>query len=134
MQEKEKNVPTVKFLTVFGEKITGAEHYEPEWDTCDQRAPVNNPVDLYNQFVFAEPIDVADLDSETLEDFDNDIYDYEERTDLGVDIATASNISMQRQSVRSTKQSITADKDNQNLNKEKEKTEPKVDAEDGENL
>lgn len=132
MQEKDKNVSMVKFLTVFGEKITGAEHYEPEWDTCDQRAPVNNPVDLYNQFVVLEPVDVADLDSETLDDFDNDIYDYEERTDLGVDIATASNISMQRQPVRSTEQ--LSDKDDQNLNKEKEKTESKVDAEDGKDL
>ena len=89
MQEKEKNVSTSQFLSVFGPKITGAEFYNPDDDTCDQRAPVNDPQALYEQFVIPEDI-MDELESETIDDFDDDFaYDYEDRLDYGVDIADA---------------------------------------------
>lgn len=96
MQEKDKNVSTVKFLTVFGtEKILGAEEYIVTDDITDQRAPVNDPQALYEQFVVPEDI-MDELEDEKLEDFDNDIYPYEDRTDYGVDIAAAANLDLKK--------------------------------------
>lgn len=95
MQEKKENVSTVKFLSVFGPKILSGEQYFENDDTTDQRAPVNNPMDLYNQFVVPDEV-MSELESETIDDFDNDIYDYDDRTDYGVDVAEAADIERQR--------------------------------------
>lgn len=96
MQEKDKNVSAVKFLTVFGtEKLLDAEEYFVEDDITDQRAPVNDPQALYEQFVVPEDI-MDELEDEKLEDFDNDIYPYEDRTDYGVDIAAAANLDLKK--------------------------------------
>lgn len=96
MQEKDKNVSTVKFLTVFGtEKLLDAEEYFVEDDITDQRAPVNDPQALYEQFVVPEDI-MDELEDEKLEDFDNDIYPYDDRTDYGVDIAAAANLDLKK--------------------------------------
>lgn len=94
MQEEEKNVFTVKFLSVFGDKIRGGEKYYVDDDTCDQRAPVNDPQELYNSFIVPEDV-MDELENESVEDFENDVYDYEDRTDLGVDIAAAANLNFQ---------------------------------------
>lgn len=95
MQENHKNVSTVNFLRLFGAKITAGESMPVQDDICDQRAPVNDPQALYEQFVV--PDDMMDeLDNEKIEDFDNDIYDYEDRTDYGVDIAAAADLSLKR--------------------------------------
>lgn len=101
MQEKEKNVSTCQFLSVFGTKITGAEFYNPEDDTTDQRAPVNDPQALYEQFVVPEDI-MDELESETIDDFDNDdeFYPYEDRTDYGVDIADAARLDLKKSKER----------------------------------
>lgn len=93
MQENDKNVSTVKFLSVWGKKIRSGECFSISDDTTDQRAPVNDPIDLYNQFVMSDEI-MDELDSEVIDDFENDIYDYEDRTDLGVDIAAAAQLSL----------------------------------------
>ncbi len=93
MQEKEKNASTVKFLSVWGKKILSGESFSKNDDTTDQRAPVNDPFDLYNQFVMPDEI-MDELDAERIDDFDNDFYDYEDRTDLGVDIAAAAQLSL----------------------------------------
>ena len=93
MQENDKNVSTVNFLSVWGKKIRSGECFSKADDTTDQRAPVNDPIDLYNQFVMSDEI-MDELDSECIDDFDNDVYDYEDRTDLGVDIAAAAQLSL----------------------------------------
>lgn len=95
MQEKKKNASTVKFLSSFGSKVLCGEHYFENDDTTDQRAPVNNPMDLYNQFVVPDEV-MTELESETIDDFDNDVYDYDDRTDYGVDVAEAADIEYQR--------------------------------------
>ena len=73
MQEKDKLNSTVKFLRAFGDKITGGETFNPADDTCDQRAPINDPESLYNQFVVPAGL-LDELDSETIDDFDNHQY------------------------------------------------------------
>lgn len=95
MQEENKNASTVKFLSVFGMKVVDGEKYNPDDDTTDQRAPVNNPEALYEQFVV--PQDVMDeLDRETVDDFDDDIYPYEDRTELGEDIAMMASLNLEK--------------------------------------
>lgn len=95
MQEKDKNVYMNHFLSVFGDKILGGETYDSSDDQTDQRAPVNDPEALYEQFVVPEDI-MDELDDETLDDFENDIYPYEDRTELGVDIAAAAHLDLQK--------------------------------------
>lgn len=103
MQEKKENSSTVKFLSVFGPKVLCGEQYFENDDTTDQRAPVNNPQELYNQFVL--PAEVMDeLDAETIDDFDNDVYDYEDRTDYGVDVADAAEIEYKRSKIKTAAQ------------------------------
>lgn len=89
MQEKEKNASTVKFLSVFGEKITDSEKYDPKDDTTDQRAPVNSPDVLYQQFVVGSDV-MDELEAEVIDDFDYDVYPYEDRSEMGEDIAEMS--------------------------------------------
>lgn len=93
MQQNKKNVSTVKFLSVFGDKIVSGESYNPKDDTCDQRSPVNNPEWLYEQFVVPEDV-MDELDAENLEDFEEDIYPYEDRSEMGEDIALAAQLDL----------------------------------------
>lgn len=83
-----------QFIKPYGQKIVSGEHYFPDDDTTDQRSPVNNIEDLYNQFVVPEDV-MDELDSENVEDFDNDIYDYDDRSEFGEDIAAAGQIDME---------------------------------------
>lgn len=97
MQEKDKNVSTVKFLTVYGPKISSNEHYNSEDDTTDQRAPVNNPSELWDTFMMDDEMRAAiaaSLEDENIDDFDDDVYDYEDRSDLGEDIALAQSLDL----------------------------------------
>lgn len=96
--KEEESKETVKkapqFITAYGPKITAGEHYSPEDDTTDQRSPVNNIDELYNQFVL--PMDVMDeLDHEKIDDFDEDVYDYDDRSEYGEDVAEAGQIDME---------------------------------------
>lgn len=93
MQEKQKDLYAVKFLSVFGEKIVGGEYYNPDDDITDQHAPVNDPEVLYEQFVVPEDI-MDELEDENIEDFENDLYPYEDRTEYGVDIAAAAHLDL----------------------------------------
>lgn len=89
-----KTVKAPQFITAYGQKITAGEHYSPEDDTTDQRAPVNNIDELYNQFVL--PMDVMDeLGHEKIGDFDEDVYDYDDRSEYGEDVAEAGQIDME---------------------------------------
>lgn len=107
MSNETKNSITDRFLTVYGPKPHCNELFNPEDDTTDQRSPVNNPLDLFNQFVV--PDDVMDeLDNESVDDFENDIYDYEDRSDLGEDIALAASLDLtkRRQAKSVSKKSV----------------------------
>lgn len=88
-------VKSMEFISQFNcPKIVHGEEFYPEDDICDQRAPINDPESLYNQFVIPEEL-YDDLDNETLDDFEGDVYDYDDRTDLGVDIALAAELERQ---------------------------------------
>lgn len=100
MQEK---IKPMEFLSQFGPKIMSSETFYPEDDICDQRAPINDPQELYNQFVVPEEL-YDDLDNETLDDFEGDVYDYEDRTDLGVDIALAAELGRQGKKLKKQKE------------------------------
>lgn len=84
-----------RFLTVYGKHVVNGEKYVASDDTCDQRSPVNDPQELYNMFMVPEDI-MDELDAETLQDFDNDDYDYDDRTDYGVDVAAASQLDLRK--------------------------------------
>lgn len=94
MSTTEKKLSTTQFIAPFGPKITAGEYYSPEDDTTDQRSPVNNIDELYNQFVL--PMDVMEeLDNEKIDDFDEDVYDYDDRSEYGEDVAEAGQIDME---------------------------------------
>ena len=103
-----ENVSTVNFLTNYGPRVVCGEVYYPDDDICDQRAPVNDPEALYNTFIVPEEV-MSELDAETLDDFEGDIYDYEDRTDLGVDIALAGDLSLQKSKNKNKKIKETAE-------------------------
>lgn len=94
MSNEEKKLTVGQFIAPYGKKITSGEHYNAKDDTTDQRAPVNNIDELYNQFVV--PMDVMDeLDDEKISDFDNDVYDYDDRSEYGEDVAAAGQVDME---------------------------------------
>lgn len=77
-----------KFISQYGVKKLGANEFNSKMDTTDQRAPITSVEELWNTYMGAE--DVADeLEDETLDDFDNDIYPYDDISELGEDILTA---------------------------------------------
>lgn len=92
MQEK------LRFLSVYGPKVLCAEKFNPDDDTVDPRAPVNNPSELYDSFFGDETrVEIEDtLRDEKITDFDDDVYDYEDRSELGEDIALAQAIDLSR--------------------------------------
>lgn len=77
-----------KFIYPFGAKISGYNEFNPEMDITDQRAPINQPQELFEQFVIDDEIH-DELENEKIEDFDSDIYDYDDRTEYGLDIAAS---------------------------------------------
>lgn len=63
----------------------------PSIDVTDQRAVVQSAEQMYNRFL-VDPSTFAELQAETVEDFNRDVYDYEDRSEYGVDVVTASNL------------------------------------------
>lgn len=109
MPEKKENALTAQFLSNYGPKIRSAEEYDPADDTCDQRSPVNDPEALYNSFIV--PAEIMDeLEDESLDDFEGDVYEYEDRSDLGVDIALAAELDLKKsmKNIKSVKQKASA--------------------------
>jgi len=79
---------TSKFIYPYGAKISGSNAFNPDMDTTDQRSPVNDIQELYNQFIIDHEI-MDELDSESIDDFDEDFYEYDDRSEFGVDVAAA---------------------------------------------
>ena len=79
---------TPKIIYPFGPKFSGCNAFKSEWDTTDQRSPIQEPGELYERYLRPEIQD--ELDNEKLDDFDDDIsqYDYDDISELGEDIAT----------------------------------------------
>lgn len=77
-----------KFIYPFGPKISGCNEFSPEMDTTDQRSPITTVQDAFQMFTPNDEI-MDELESESLDDFDGDItdYDYDDRGELGEDIA-----------------------------------------------
>lgn len=77
-----------EFIYPYGPKRTAQNDFNVKEDITDQRAPINDPQTMYEQFMQYDVADVMDeLESENIEDFDNDVYEYEDRSELGEDIA-----------------------------------------------
>lgn len=116
MSNENKKLIQVEFLTVYGPKKSSNEHFNPDDDCTDQRAPVNNPSELYEQFFMNDDV-IAEIEDtlrdEKVEDFEDDVYDYEDRSELGEDIALAQSIDLSkiRQSSKSKGQSKSTKKE-----------------------
>ncbi len=81
------NLKKSRFVYPFGSKKQGANSFNLDMDTTDQRAPVTTPQDALEQFFRPDEEVMDELENEKISDFDDDIYDYEDRGELGEDIA-----------------------------------------------
>lgn len=82
MSNKEKKS---NFIYPFGPKISGCNEFSPEMDVTDQRSPVMTMEDAMQMLVIDDEL-ADELDVEKMSDFDDDIYDYDDRGELGEDI------------------------------------------------
>lgn len=78
----------MKFLSPYGPKKTGANKFSPDMDVTDQRAPVNEISELWQQYMVSEDL-MEELDEETVSDFDEDVYPYDDISEFGEDVLTA---------------------------------------------
>lgn len=102
-----KEIKKVCFLSQYGPKKLGSNEFSPEMDVCDQRSPIFNVEQAIQQFTITEEIQ-DELDAEELEDFDNDVYPYEDITDYGKDIL----IAQQKEVAAAAKRLVKASKSN----------------------
>lgn len=77
-----------KFISQYGPKKLGANEFNPDMDTTDQRAPIMSVEELWNTYMSADDVE-DELEDETIDDFDDDIYEYTDISELGEDILTA---------------------------------------------
>lgn len=73
------------FIYPFGPKLSGCNEFSPDMDVTDQRSPVMTMEDAMQMLQIDDEL-ADELDSETMSDFDDDIYDYDDRGELGEDI------------------------------------------------
>lgn len=73
------------FIYPFGPKVSGFNEFSPDMDVTDQRSPVMTMEDAMQMLVIDDEL-AEELDSEKMSDFDDDIYDYDDRGELGEDI------------------------------------------------
>lgn len=82
-----------KFISAYSAKKFGANTFSSKMDTTDQRAPINNIEEMWHNFGLDDLVDAEvqdELDKENIDDFDNDVTPYEDISELGEDILTAS--------------------------------------------
>lgn len=72
-------------------KPSNEQDYSGIISVTDQRAILNNPEAAVSEFLIPSDV-MEELESEEIEDFDNDLLSYDERAELGEDIATAKNL------------------------------------------
>lgn len=80
-----KKISKPRIIRPFGAKLSGANEFFPEMDTTDQRAPILDPGQFLEQFKVQELAN--ELDNEKLSDFDDDVYEYEDISEYGEDVA-----------------------------------------------
>lgn len=80
-------------ITKWSDKLKPAheQDYSGIISVTDQRAILNNPENAVAEFLVPSDI-MEELEDEKIEDFANDIVSYDERAELGEDIATAKNL------------------------------------------
>lgn len=78
----------VNFISQYGVKKLGANEFNPGMDTTDQRAPITSVEELWNTYMGADDVE-DELDAETIDDFDTDVYEYTDISEVGEDILTA---------------------------------------------
>ncbi len=68
-----------------------ANEFDGARDLTDQRAPLNDPQELFAQYLLNGYVEeIADeLDSESITDFDDDFYPYDDRSEYGEDVLAA---------------------------------------------
>lgn len=111
MSNENKKPLTSQFIAPYGPKIKCGEHYVADDDTTDQRAPVNDPSELYDQFVFPGVSSIEDFENEELDDFENDFTDYDDISEYGEDIAKLDDVLyQQRKFKKSEKESKLSEK------------------------
>ncbi len=93
-----------KFITAYGPKKQGANEFNPEMDTTDQRAPIMTAQDALEHFFRPDAETMDELEKESISDFDNDIYDYEDRGELGEDILLSQDPEIAKVAPQSKKQ------------------------------
>lgn len=79
----------LRFIGQYDDLKSGSiPDYSKVESVTDQRCIINSPQELYEQFVLGPEI-FEELENESITDFDDDVYDYEDRSDYGVDVAAA---------------------------------------------
>lgn len=79
----------VKFISQYGPKKLGANEFNPDMDITDQRAPITSVEELWNTYMMQDDELQDELENETIDDFDDDVYPYEDISEFGEDILTA---------------------------------------------
>lgn len=87
---KELNTPLrSRFIGQYDDYKPGSvPDYSRVKSVTDQRCIINTPQELYEQYVLGSEI-FEELENEVITDFDNDVYDYEDRGEYGVDVAAS---------------------------------------------
>lgn len=78
----------LNFISQYGPKKLGANEFNSKMDITDQRAPITSVEELWNTYMSAEDVE-DELEDETIDDFDNDVYPYEDISEFGEDILIA---------------------------------------------
>lgn len=86
-----RKIEVPQFITAYGPKILDSNEFNSKMDTTDQRCALVDPKAFFDNIMMDDmrlPATlVQELDEEDISDFDNDDYEYEDRTDYGVDVA-----------------------------------------------
>lgn len=80
-----KKLSKTRFIYPYGSKVSGFNEFTEDMDVTDQRSPVMTMEDAMQMLVIDEEL-ADELDAEKMSDFDDDIYDYDDRGELGEDI------------------------------------------------
>ena len=82
----------MKFIYAYQEKKDlDVNSFVSSMDVTDQRSANNSPELMFQQFV-VDPNTYKELDSESIESFKDDVYGYEDRSEMGVDVLTLANL------------------------------------------
>lgn len=82
----------MKFIYPYEQKKDlDVNSFVSSMDVTDQRSANNSPELMFQQFV-VDPNTYKELQSESLDSFADDVYAYEDRSEMGVDVLTLANL------------------------------------------